>query len=65
MNTSGKRKKPKPIKAWGGFINGKLSWFIADAGFAWAERVPSIYKTRAEAKKRFRDFRRVTITVTP
>lgn len=62
----GVKKRPaKAILAWGGFTDGKLDWYVADAAFAWAARLPAIYKTRAEARKNYQDYRRVKITVQP
>lgn len=59
--TKAKKAKTKAVKAWAGFIDGKLDWYVADAGFAWSARVPAIFKTRAEAANRYEDFRRIAI----
>lgn len=57
------RAKVKPVKAWGGFSDGKLDWYVADQNFAWEATLPAIFRSRAEARERYEDYRRVTITV--
>ena len=43
----------KSIKAWAGFINGKLD--------NWLKNQPAIFKTKAAAELRYDDVRRVEI----
>lgn len=64
--TKRKAKAVKAIKAWGGFSEGKLhSWDAADSYDSGPQthREFAIYQNRHDARKRYEDVRRVTITV--
>jgi hypothetical protein len=58
--------KMKPVKAWGGFVDGRLNWHLADTGLGgWGvtyRQMPAMFRTRREARKEYQDVRRVKIT---
>lgn len=54
------KKRSKPVKAWGGFVDDKLGQQHVVDGYG-STRAPSIYLSRASARARWRDVRRVEI----
>lgn len=54
-------KPKKKIRAWAGFCDDRLDygWNLFDE----PSKIMSIFKTKKEAKERFQDVRRVTITI--
>jgi hypothetical protein len=58
-------KKMRIVKAWGGFVDGKLDWADMDTGWGGygvaVEPIPSVFRTRASARKKYQDVRRVEI----
>lgn len=50
-----KPERKKPVKAWGGFLNGKLHVHKAFSS-------PAVYRTKKAAKNCYEDVRRVFIT---
>lgn len=58
--------KMKAVKAWGGFVDGKLNMMLVDTGFGgWGKThriVPAIFKNRKSAREEYQDVRPVQIT---
>lgn len=57
--------RPRIIKCYGGFSEGKLDWLTVDDGFGghnWRE-VPAIFKKRHPARVQYEDVRRIEIKV--
>ena len=50
-------------KAWGGFLHGDLDWTLPFPPLAAKYGPAAIFKTRAEARRRYEDVRRVEITI--
>ena len=53
-----RHKRSKPIRMWGGFEHGQLSYSVFDN--VWGT-FPALFKTRAKATIYFEDVRRVEI----
>jgi hypothetical protein len=58
----------KVIKAWGGFTDGKLHVRTIDTGFGgWGKdgfgKAHAIFKSRAAARKEYRDVRKIEIRI--
>jgi hypothetical protein len=65
MKNSAKLKM-KVIKAWGGFLDGKLHVREIDTGFGGYQttgfiETHAIFRTRTEARKQYEDVRRVSL----
>ena len=63
-------KKYKTMKAWAGFTDGQIISFWVDDGFGGYGKgtrvaIPTLYKSKKEAMKRFYDVRRVEIHIVP
>lgn len=59
-------RKPRVVKAWAGYSDGRLHWYYGGYGMnGTALVVPAIYKTRKQASSEYEDFRRVLITHVP
>lgn len=61
---------PKPVRMWGGFMNGRLHTMEVDTGWGGfgngdRTRVPAIFATRAAAAKQYQDVRLVYIGTEP
>ena len=51
-------------KAWGGFLDGRLDWTYPLPEHAETDWGPAaVFKTKAEALRRYEDVRRVEITI--
>ncbi len=62
--TNTRKKKAKEVKAWAGFTSGQLDRWIACDEYDYADGIHTnyaIFRTRAEAKARYQDVRRVVI----
>jgi hypothetical protein len=57
---AGKARKPKPVMAWGGFVDGKLCEWLS--GFYDVEHL-SVFRTRRDARRCCEDVRRVEIRI--
>jgi hypothetical protein len=62
-------KKMKPVRAWGGFVDGRLDWTEMDTGWGGygnaVEPIPAAFRTRKSARKKYQDVRRVEIREIP
>lgn len=55
-------RKIKTVLAWGGFCDDELEFMYVDTGFGGSKvKVPAIFKTKAKARREFKDVRRVEI----
>lgn len=54
------KKQPKPVLAWGGFVDGRLCEDRVSDGYGGC-LMPSVFKDRPAALVRFSDVRRVRI----
>jgi hypothetical protein len=62
--------KPKAVKVYGGFTNGRLHSVLVDMGWGGFGRgdlvaVPAIFRTRKSAREKYEDVRPVLITPIP
>lgn len=59
-----KPKKPRTVRAWGGFVDGELHWWHVHFGDD-ALTVFAVHTSKLEALKAYDDVRRVRIEVEP
>lgn len=52
--------KARRLIVWAGFVDGHLDFITADDAYGFC-RQPCLYRTRAEARERYTDVRRVVI----
>ena len=61
-----KKRKAKPVLAWGGFSCGKLDYLHLDTGFGGWEmmrpaKLPAIFMSKVRAMMEYQDVRKVEI----
>lgn len=51
------------MKAWGGFVSGRLDWFEANDEWGGVNRrkIPAIFKSQKAAKQQYQDVRPINI----
>lgn len=59
------RKKPRAVRRWAGFVEGRMDWYCNHADPDQRVLRPAIFKSRKIARTLYEDVRRVTITESP
>jgi hypothetical protein len=61
--TTRRKKQTPPVKAWGGFSDGKLHWFTSPEHFQgeYMTTRPAIYPSRKQARQQYEDVRKIEI----
>lgn len=69
MSKPRKRAMPKAVKAWGGFVNGRLDTTLeydwTQEGRPACRQVAAVYRNRRQAREAYQDVRSVLITPLP
>lgn len=63
-----RKRKPKPrvVRCWGGFVDGRLHWFVMGSGSELGVlRAAAVYESRRIARLDYEDVRRIEVRELP